>query len=87
MDYDDADKLQEILVSNITPSANHVLDCTDVDYICDEGIRALLVADRVSKARHAVYTIRGMNKNILNKLDTLGFMHKLSIEPAPDSQL
>ena len=60
-----------------------ILDCTNMEYITSSGMRLFLDLLKVAKSKGSKCTIVGLNEEIYNVFDEVGFIDLFDIRQAP----
>lgn len=80
IDVSDVTVLRNALVDSYDPESHYVFDCTDLSYICDEGVQALIYMHKSMYAVNSKNVIRGVHGQVSRKIYTLGLNGILPIE-------
>lgn len=72
IDVADVPVLRNALVDSYDPDSQYVFDCTDLSYISDEGVQALIYMHKAMYAINSKNIIRGMHGQVRHKIETLG---------------
>ena len=57
-----------------------ILDCTALEYIASSGMRPVLELLKVAKSKGSKVTITGLNNDIRNVFDEVGFLNLFDIQ-------
>jgi anti-anti-sigma factor len=80
VDSSSAAQFEEVLMEGVeAASGNVVVDCSDLDYISSAGLRAILIAAKLSKSKGSKLVLCGMKRHIRKIFDTSGFTQLLPI--------
>ena len=60
-----------------------ILDCTNLEYITSSGMRLFLDLLKVAKSKGSKCTLTGLNDDIYEVLDEVGFINLFEIVKAP----
>lgn len=88
VDSSSATQFEEVLTEGVEANGgNLVIDCCDLDYISSAGLRAVLIAAKLSKSKGGKLILCAMKRNIRKIFDTSGFSQLLPIVQNRDDAL
>ena len=88
VDSSSAAQFEEVLMEGVEATGGKVvIDCSELDYISSAGLRAVLIAAKLSKSKGGKLILCAMKRNIRKIFDTSGFTQLLPIVPSREEAM